>query len=99
MFNQSWPGPNDVQMPNNFYYDPAPYAYQAILPHSDAVIRRGSGRGKSSKKGKEYQQRRPSNVPMELNPSYYVENEHLLSALILIQSNPNATLFDIDGKI
>lgn len=88
-------------MPNHFYYDPAP-PYQATLPHSEAAIRRGSsGRGESSKnKGsKEYQQRRPSNVPMELNPSYFIEDERLLNALVLTQSNPNATLFDIDGKV
>jgi hypothetical protein len=65
----------------------------------DAMQRRGSasGRGKSSKKSKDYQ-RQPSYGSLELNV-YDVENEHLLNALNFLRSNPKATLFDIDGKL
>jgi hypothetical protein len=95
-FYGSWPGANEAPNQNNFYYNPTPL--HTMMP-PDAMQRRGSasGRGKSSKKSKDYQ-RQPSYGSLELNV-YDVENEHLLNALNFLRSNPKATLFDIDGKL
>jgi hypothetical protein len=94
-FYGSWPGANDAPIQNNVYYNPTPYK---TIPPPDAVPRRGSasGRGKASKKSKDHQ-RQPSYGSLELNVHDAV-NEHLLSALTFVRSNPKATLFDIDGK-
>ena len=88
-FYGSWAGANDSPMQNNFYYNPAPY--QTILP-PDAAQSRDSfnGGGRTSKKSKDYR-RQPLNL-------YDVENEHLRGPIAFVRRNPNATLFDIDGK-